>query len=177
MNSETEERDIGETNLYSFDRTQTGKKKKHICFRLGKEHFSIPLGKIKEVIELLELTPIPNAPDYIRGLINLRGNVITVIDLRLKLLNVKEVEDVKRKTSIIISFIDGVPIGFVVDQVIEVINYAEEDICSIDSTKAESEHVDFVTGVAKDPEKNLIFILDLEKVINMDNINLIVRNS
>jgi len=70
---------------------------RHLIFALGAEEYSVPLLKVKEVIEVPDITPVPHTPDYYLGIMNLRGQVISIIDLRLKLKNVRQ--EMEKKTA------------------------------------------------------------------------------
>lgn len=157
-------------NLYSSYRTEKKARKKHLSFRLGEELFTIPLAKVQEVLKLTTVTPVPNGPAYVRGFINLRGNIVTVVDLRMKMFDEKEFEDINRQTCIMICDVLNYPIGFVVDQVIEVYSYSKSDILEVDNSK--NKKVDYITAVAKNEDDNLLVILDIDKVIDLKEIKL-----
>ncbi len=134
-----------------------------ICFTLGNEKFAIPLSQVKEVIGNIEITPVPHSPDYYEGIMNLRGQIIPVIDLRTKLAIKKGTS--KEMTIIILDFDSEThSLGVIVDSVDAVNSFEAEDISKIEESvffmKSE-----YVLGVAKS-EKGLTMILQLKAVLH-----------
>ena len=103
---------------------------KYLTFTLAEEEYGIGILKIKEIIGMLPITSVPQTPDFVKGVINLRGKVIPVIDLRLRF-GIREI-DYTERTCIIVVEIAGqagtVLIGIVVDSVSEVLNVKGDDI-------------------------------------------------
>jgi len=131
-----------------------------VSFRLGQEEFGVDILKVQEINRMVEITKVPQAPHYCEGVINLRGKVIPVINLRKKF-GLEELEWDKT-TRILVCDIDGNVIGVIVDSVEEVIKIpqstiepAPEIVSSIDS--------DYIEGIAK-LEKNLLIFLNVAKV-------------
>lgn len=149
------------------------KRIKYLIFSLAGENYGISLSSVKEVIGLTEVTPVPHVPKFFKGLINLRGKIISVIDLREKLaLSQSQYES--KKTSIIIVEIGDITLGAVVDDVEEVVGFEAEqieDTLDIQSTVSR----EFITGVAKTSGKRLVLLLDIGKALSVDELNL-VRN-
>ncbi|MGA1862700.1 chemotaxis protein CheW [Deferribacter thermophilus] len=136
--------------------------KQFVVFKLQQEKYAIDIMKVDEIIRMMEITKIPKADYYIEGIINLRGKVIPVIDLKKKFgLDLKEYD---KFTRIMVVDIRGKKIGFIVDEVEEVMRIDDD---SIDTTTSFSSNIDdnFVIGVAK-TEKGLIVIIDIEKVMS-----------
>ena len=91
---------------------------RYLLFRIGEESFAVPLSYVMEIVNIQSITVIPNVPDYVKGIVNLRGRVFPVIDLRLKLgMEEREYDD---KTSIVMIDINEERIGLIIDLVIEV---------------------------------------------------------
>lgn len=140
---------------------------KHLIFSLGKEEFAVPVAKVKEIIGMLEVTPVPHTADYVRGVINLRGKVVPVIDLRLKL-GVPSVEYDERTCIVVVQpeMAKSVYlIGVIVDGVSEVMPVQGSDI---EKTEAFSHGLissGYVQGVAKIRGKVKI-LLDLDCVLS-----------
>lgn len=149
---------------------------KHLCFRLNEDLFSVPLSLIQEVVELSEFTRIPHVPDYVRGLINLRGKVITVIDLRLKLNKTELIKDNERKTCIIISKVGDLRIGFIVDQAIEVLRIDSKDLKPVDHRAGDHNVARYIDGVSQVEDKGIILVLNLSKIMDEEEFNLILDN-
>jgi purine-binding chemotaxis protein CheW len=137
---------------------------RYLCFTLGKEDFAIPLLSIKEVIGFPELTPVPQCPPYFLGIMNLRGQVISVVDLRQKL-GIKTTKT--EETSVIILDVGNNYLGVVVDQVNSVQLLTSEQVSekpSVDGSKAH----EYITGVFRS-ENKLILVLDLVRALSVDD--------
>ncbi|WP_028022325.1 chemotaxis protein CheW [Enterovibrio calviensis] len=143
---------------------------KNLVFSLADEQYGIPLSSVKEVIGLVKVTPIPHVPSFFKGLINLRGRIISVIDLRLKL-GLEEKDYDPKRTSIVISDVNALMIGSIVDDVNEVVGFDEEQI-ERDLEISHSIKRDYITGVAKAKE-NLVLLLDINKVLDPDDLDII----
>ena len=131
-----------------------------VTFHLGREEFGVDILKVQEINRMVEITKVPQAPHYCEGVINLRGKVIPVIDLRKKF--EMDVEEWTKNTRIIVCDVEGNVIGMIVDDVEEVLRIpsstiepAPEIVTSINS--------DYIKGVAKLEERLLIF-LDISKI-------------
>jgi len=142
---------------------------RHLIFALGSEEYSVPLLRVKEVIEVPEITPVPHTPAYYLGIMNLRGQVISIIDLRLKLKNVKQ--NLEKKTAVIILDFEGFCVGIAVSAVTKVLALTDEEIRPR-PTMETTENLDYITGIAH-RDKKLIMLLDVSRALNVDDLNLI----
>lgn len=115
--------DIAESILEIVEDTQ---KNRFLTFSLGKESYGIDIKCVIEIIGIQAITEIPEVPEYIKGIINLRGKIIPVLDVRLKFK--KEPKEYNDRTCIVVVDIKDVYIGLIVDNVSEVITIAEEDM-------------------------------------------------
>lgn len=144
---------------------------KNLIFTLDNELYGIPLSSVKEVIGMVNITPIPHVPPFFKGLINLRGKIMSVIDLRLKLaLTAKEYE--AKKTSIIITDVNELTIGAIVDDVNEVIAFSDIQI-EMNLDISNSIQRDYVQGVAKIANEGLVLLLDIHKMLNPEELALL----
>lgn len=137
--------------------------KRYLCFNLGKEEFALPLLTVKEVIGMPELTPIPQMPPHFLGMMNLRGNVITVLDLRNKMGIKPQPSD---EQSVIILELGELHLGCVVDCVNSVMNLSDDQILEkphMENTKSSNS----IVGVIKKSE-SLILLLDIAKALSLD---------
>ena len=138
---------------------------KYLTFVLDKEEYGIGILKIKEIIGMMPITPVPRTPDYVKGVINLRGKVIPVVDLRLRF-GMDEI-DYTERTCIIVVEIEGqagiVLMGIVVDAVSEVLNIKGEDIEETPTfgTKLDT---DYILGMAK-MEGGVKILLDIDQIL------------
>ena len=131
-----------------------------VCFRIGKETFGVDIFAVREIVRVQEITKVPGAPEFVLGVINLRGRVISVVDLGLQLgLDRTEITSSSR---ILVIQLDGISVGFLVDEATSVIKVSEDAIDSrpemIGGVKA-----DFLEGVAK-LEGRLAILLNLRRV-------------
>jgi purine-binding chemotaxis protein CheW len=135
-----------------------------VTFRLGEEIYGIDVLQVQEVLRITEISPVPGAPNYVLGIINLRGNVVTVIDARNRFgLAPKETDDASR--IIVVDAFDKV-IGLLVDNVSEVAYVPNSQIESAPNVGTDDGNR-FVSGVAN-RDGELLIMLDLAKLINME---------
>lgn len=137
-----------------------------LCFSLGKEKFAMPLLQVKEVIANTETTNIPQAASHFRGIMNLRGQVISVIDLRLKLKVGKP--DITPETTIVILDVSGLSLGVIVDSVNSVTSF-DNSMISEPPVHDTGTKTDYIFGVARH-EKELTLLIDLKKVLNTEDL-------
>jgi len=146
------------------------KEGKYLTFSLANEEYGIGILKIKEIIGMMSITTVPRTPEFMKGVINLRGKVIPVIDLRLRFK--MEPMDYTDRTCIIVVEIGSqagtVQIGAVVDSVSEVLNVGGKDIEETPSfgTKLDTE---YILGMAK-MDGGVKILLDIDKVLNDEEI-------
>ncbi len=144
---------------------------KFLTFTLKEEEYGIGILKVKEIIGMMPVTSVPRTPEFIKGVINLRGKVIPVVDLRLKF--AMEAIDYTDRTCIIVVEIDSadatVLIGIVVDAVSEVLNIKESEIEETPQFGT-SLNTDYILGMAK-MEGGVKILLDIDKVLSQQEIS------
>ena len=136
-------------------------KKQYITFSLGKERYGIELKEGKEILIPPEITRVPHTPAYVKGVINLRGGVITVLDLK-DILGIDQ--DIKYKEEdkrIIITNIEAITSGFMVDQMQGILTFSSEDIETENKNEMNSE---FIKGIYTEGS-DVIPIIDLKRLI------------
>ena len=132
-------------------------------FKVNNELFAIDVMQVKEVLRFSEITPVPGSSSYIRGIINLRGNVVTVIDTRLLFsLDARKIDDDTR--IIVVEYNEQEVVGMVVDSVDEVVNIPQNHIERAPSVASDDSERRFVQGVSY-YENQLIILLDLAKML------------
>ncbi len=143
---------------------------KYLTFTMAEEEYGIGILKIKEIIGMMPFTTVPQTPEFVKGVINLRGKVIPVVDLRLRF--GMESIDYTERTCIIVVEIEGtagtVQIGIVVDSVSEVLNVDVEDIEDT-PTFGTKLNTDYILGMAK-MEGGVKILLDINRVLSADDI-------
>ncbi len=132
-----------------------------VVFRLGGEEFGVEIGQVREIIKMIEVTQMPNCPDFMQGVINLRGQVTAVMDLRKKL--GISANDGEKDARIIIVESGDKTVGMIVDSVTEVLRIPTKDLDDADIITSQVE-ADYIRGVGKLEDKILI-LLDLNKVL------------
>ncbi|MBW1783921.1 MAG: purine-binding chemotaxis protein CheW [Deltaproteobacteria bacterium] len=143
---------------------------KYLTFTLASEHYGIGILKIKEIIGMMTVTSVPQTPEFVKGVINLRGKVIPVVDLRRRF-GMEEI-DYTERTCIIVVEIQGligtVMMGIVVDSVSEVLNIKGEDI-EATPTFGTGLDTNFILGMAK-MEGGVKILLDIDKVLSYEEV-------
>jgi len=142
--------------------------KQYVVFKIDKEEFGIDIMKVKEIIPYREPTRIPNCPEFIEGVLNYRGNVIPLINLK-KRFSMGETELTKETRIIVISLNDR-EIGFIVDEASQTIRLDEEQIDPAPDIITEVDRR-FISGVGKIDESRLLIILNLHNVLTDDEKN------
>ncbi len=146
------------------------KEGKYLTFSMADEEYGIGILKIKEIIGMMPITTVPQTPEFVKGVINLRGKVIPVIDLRLRF--GMDAIDYTERTCIIVVEIEGsagtVQIGIVVDAVSEVLNVNEEDIEKTPTFGAKL-NTDYILGMAK-MEGGVKILLDIDRVLSGEEV-------
>lgn len=138
---------------------------KFLMCRIGGESYGIDIQHVTDIIELQKITEVPDMPDYVRGVINLRGNVIPVIDMRLRFgMESKEYDD---RTVITVVKIKDYSIGFIVDTATEVQDIPEKNIDPPPSFKESGERNKYISGLGKIDDQ-VIILLDMEKLVGQE---------
>ncbi|MCM2322675.1 MAG: chemotaxis protein CheW [Oligoflexia bacterium] len=136
-----------------------------LSFSLGTEEYAVPLLRVKEVIALPDVTPVPYTPSHFLGIMNLRGQVTSVIDLRLKF-RMKKVEN-SAETAVIIADLAPLSLGLVVDSINSVMAIRESDIADRPQIES-SQSSEYIIGIAK-RDKKLVLLLDLAKALSVED--------
>lgn len=134
---------------------------KYVIFKLGKEYYGLPIEKVVSIEKMIKPTRIPNGPKHVKGVINLRGEVISIIDLRERLnMNTKEIDNNSR---IIIVSEEDIVAGLIVDSSSEVIEIFKENIDN-PPTSTNNDSLSYISGIGK-VENRLVILLDLSKIL------------
>ncbi len=145
---------------------------RYLSFTLGEEDYAIPLLSVKEVIAVPEITPIPFSPPHFLGIMNLRGQVISVIDLRQKF----QIKTQKSsETAIIICDVESLCLGVVVDSINSVLAPSADEISNRPEMQSQR-NTDYITHVCR-RDKKLILFLDVAKTLGVGDMQVAARNS
>ena len=150
---------------------------KYLTFKLADEEYGLEILKVQEIIQMQAVTRIPRTPDYVRGVINLRGKVIPVIDLRKKF-SLDTIKDTEKTCIIVVQIANKnshVVMGIIIDAVKEVLNIKSENIEETPSFGT-SVNTDFILGIGK-VGSTVKMLLDIDKVLSINEINTITQIS
>ncbi len=150
---------------------------KYLTFKLGDESYGLGILKVQEIIGIMAITHVPRTPGFVRGVINLRGRVIPVVDLRLKF-EMPSQSDTERTCVIVVQVArQGVHVtmGLIVDEVSEVLDVHAEQIEPAPSFGA-SVDTDFILGMGKVGGK-VIVLLDVDRVLSGDEVNVLSESA
>ncbi len=159
-----------ENRIEDGDATQSGDRHvKYLTFVVGKESFGVPVMKVREIVRVLNITPVPNSPTYVKGVVNLRGKIIPILDLRIKLEMGEGVID-KRSCIVVVQLeLEGGEtglMGLIVDGMEEVVTL---DLKEVEKAPDFGTRLstDYITGVCKVKGK-VKTLLDIDRTVGMD---------
>ena len=134
-----------------------------VVFKLGDEHFAVETEKVQGINDMMEVTRVPKSPKYIKGLINLRGSIKSLVDINL-LLNLKTVNE---PNTIIILKVQEEEIGITVDEVEEVLDIDEKEIQKLENSNTGANNVNsqYIRGIIN-VEGKLLTIIDIDNLLN-----------
>lgn len=141
-----------------------------VVFKLGSERYGVETSQVKEIIRVEEITRIPNAPEFVEGVINLRGQITTIINLRKRF--GMEPKEIDTNTRIIVFDHSNNTIGMMVDTVNEVKYLSTKDIDTLPSIITSRSDAKFLKGIGKLPD-GLLVLIDLNKVLSEDELELL----
>lgn len=144
------------------DQVTKVEEKQFVVFQLSKETYGVDIGQVSEIITMQQITKVPHTIEFIEGIINLRGRVIPVVDLRKRFGLAHD--EITRNTRIVVIEIGGNTLGMIVDGVSEVLRISS-DVVEAPPPAITNVDADYLDGVAK-LEDRLIILLNLEKVLN-----------
>jgi len=155
-----------DSDLYDDDDDEDTQKDKYLTFTVGREEYGIEIRCVTEIIGIQKITDVPDMPAYIKGVINLRGKVIPVMDVRLRFrMPEREYDD---RTCIVVVNVNGASVGLVVDTVREVADIPENQI-ELPPEVAEASTQGYIKGLGKVGEEVKI-LLDVEKLLRKEDV-------
>ena len=155
-----------EQEIYEQEDTQHGR---FLTFNVEKEDYGIDIGYVTEIIGMQPITKIPETEDYIKGIINLRGKIIPVVDMRLKFK--KEPAEYTDRTCVVVIETSELSVGLIVDKVTEVLTIDDKDIASPPDFKTGLKNR-YIQGIGK-VGGDVKLLLDCKKLFNENEINAI----
>ncbi len=169
MEATTEKSDGNKTNLENL----TSHEEKYLSFVLDDEVYGIEILRIREIIGVVKITEVPQSANYLKGIFNLRGKIIPVIDLRIKF-GMPELEHT-HETCIIVVEVENSHIGMIVDTVSEVVNIKDSEIEDPSHIGSQID-TDFLLGLGKVKDK-IVIMLDVGKILKKDELAMIEKIS
>ncbi|HEY5587273.1 MAG TPA: chemotaxis protein CheW [Ruminiclostridium sp.] len=154
-----------------MDQDEDTQKGKFLTFSLGKEVYGIEIQYVTEIIGIQPITEVPEVPNYVKGIINLRGKIIPVIDVRLKFR--KEPMEYNDRTCVIVIDIQSVSVGMIVDSVAEVLAIPEDWIVPPPDAKT-GFHNRYIKGIGK-VGNDIKLLLECDRLLNEDEIENLVN--
>ena len=153
------------------------KSEKYLIFNLSGEQYGLEILKVKEIIGLMEITRVPRTPDFVRGVINLRGKVIPIIDLRKKF-DMESTEDTEHTCIIVVDIMQenvSLQMGIVVDSVSEVLDISDDSIEKTPTFGTATSTV-FIKGIAK-TKGGVKILLNIEEVLTTNELQSLAESS
>jgi purine-binding chemotaxis protein CheW len=154
-----------------FESEEDSQRDKFITFKIDIEEYGIEIKYVSEIIGIQKITTLPDMPDYVKGVVNLRGKIIPIIDIRLKFGMIEKVYN--NRTCIIVVNLEEATIGLIVDEVSEVIDIPENQIEPLPKTGKKTRNR-YINGIGKVGEKVKI-ILDISKILSEEELTEIVE--
>ncbi len=169
MNVSQNPYDLDDDDLYDDEDTQ---KDKYLTFHIGTEDYGISIAYVTEIIGIQSITEIPEMPDFIKGVINLRGKVIPVMDVRIRFK--LSPRDYDERTCIIVVEIDETSVGLVVDAVNEVADIPEDQVEPPPQSRRKGGS--YIQGIGK-IDKKVKILLDINKILYDEELESIVETA
>jgi purine-binding chemotaxis protein CheW len=167
-------KDFMDEHFVDDDEDEGTQDTKYLTFSIAEEVYGINISDITEIIEIQKVTEVPDMPKYVKGVINLRGKVIPIIDLRLRF-NMDE-RNYDDRTCIVIVTVNGNLIGFIVDTVLEVVAIPEKDVSEPPQFRKAGSNEKYITGIGKVGDKVKI-LLDAGKLVQEEELGKISNNA
>jgi purine-binding chemotaxis protein CheW len=157
-----------------MERVKNKHKNVFLSFRLKKELFAVSVKKVLEVLQQQHITEIPDLPEYIKGVINFRGDILPIFDARLKLNLTIPSEEEQQNVIIVLDLLyedKNIRIGAIVDEVKDVLSFDENDIKPVPEMGLKY-NMEYINGIIKVGD-NFIMILNVDKVFTYDDVHIL----
>ncbi len=141
-----------------------------VVFKLAREEYGVDIAQVREIVRMQEITEVPQAPDFVEGIVNLRGQIIPIVDLRKRFGLYSEEEVSKDAKRIVVVNINGQLIGILVDGVSEILRIPTSQIEPPPPIVASGISAEYLRGVGK-VNGRLVIILDLNKIFSTEEID------
>ncbi|MDR1735737.1 MAG: chemotaxis protein CheW [Oscillospiraceae bacterium] len=145
-----------------YDNEESGMANEYMAFAIGSEIYGLKIEYISEILNMQTITVVPEVPAYIKGIINMRGKILPVMDVRLRFN--KEPMEYNDRTCIIVAMINNTMVGLIVDTVREVMEILPDEITDTESAAKEM-HNRYIKAVGK-TEAGVVLLLDLDRLVS-----------
>ncbi len=169
--SEPKKADVQDAFMDDDEENEDTQANKYLFFKIGKESYGVGIRYVIEIIELQSISRVPDMPPYVKGVINLRGKVIPIVDLRLRF--EMEERDYDNRTCIVVTEVDSISVGFVVDTVEEVLEIPEKNIEPPPKFKNVSGSDRYISGMGKAGD-SIKILIDAEKLVRDERLGHVV---
>jgi purine-binding chemotaxis protein CheW len=166
-NEVLKDKDYMDEHFVDDDEEEGTQDTKFLTFSIAEEVYGIDIGDVTEIIEIQKITEVPDMPKFVKGVINLRGKVIPIIDLRLRFnMDKRDFDD---RTCIVIVNVKNSSVGFIVDTVLEVVVIPEKEVSEPPQFKRSANHENYVIGIGKVGD-HVKILLDAEKIVHQEEL-------
>lgn len=148
--------------MYDRIENEDTQKDKYLIFSIGEENYGLPIRYVIEIINILEITTVPEQPEHVKGLINLRGKILPVMDVRLRFK--KKEKEYDDRTCVVVIDVDGTSFGLIVDNVKEVASVGEDSI-SETPEMGDDPKAGYIEGIGKVGE-DIWLLIDCIRLLN-----------
>ena len=146
---------------------------RYLGFRLGDELFGVPIAMVREIIGAIDITRVPNSPTFVEGVVNLRGKIVPMVDLRRKYQ--MTVKGFTKETCFIIIDVEEKQIGVVVDSVSQVVDFTEDEV-ETSGDMGDWQNMNHLIGMGK-MEDHVYILVDLSVALSKDQLGAVLQNS
>lgn len=153
--------------IKDINKAKQGKELQLVIFKIAEEEFGVSISQVREIVRLVPITVIPRAPEFIEGVVNLRGQIIAVIDLA-KRLSLKPTPNSEKTRIVVIEMGDNI-VGMIVDEVVEVLRMPVESVTETPELISDETKQKYITGVGK-YDKRLIILIDLASIFSAEEV-------
>lgn len=172
MNESAQTRTVDKQQVYN-DLNDAVDTNQYVTFLIGSEVYGVEVLRVQEIIGMTRVTQVPNSMHFMKGVINLRGTVVPVVDMRLRF--VMDEKDYDNFTVILIVEVKGTMIGMIVDSVSDVVNIPVKDIQDTPHFSVNI-RTDYIKGIGR-IEEDLVIVLDVDKILSHEEIEKIEQGT
>jgi len=166
-NAPLNEEEMDEQELESQEFGDDANKDRYMTFRIGDQNYGVEILHVTEIVGLQDIAEVPDVPGYVKGMINLRGNVIPVIDVRKRFgMSEREYDD---RTCVVVVTVDSATVGMIVDRVNEVAVFGDQNISPPPQRSENAPGSEYINGLGKNGE-NVTILLDTTQLIYSDRL-------